>query len=284
MNPGIPQSPRYAPLRKGGKVLGRLALWVQLGFLILGMGLFLEQARDLLSDAQFTWGERRVMGIIALVTLGGCGLAGWILGQLFRVSAQVIDVLADGAEASWRAGDLIEQHLVPTLGRIALALEERDGPAGLRPANPTSTSTATGSVRAIRAELAAARAAGRAGRVFELRDSLTQHLRGEPLHALDRELAIWMLNLVERRVQTGTVDVEVAGWVARALDSFGPMPEAEPLRVALPALRQRAGLCQKCGRPVRGQEALCADCRPGAAVSRSVPDSTVRPSSTREHS
>ena len=32
------------------------------------------------------------------------------------------------------AGDLIEQHLVPTLGRIALALEERDGSAGLRPA------------------------------------------------------------------------------------------------------------------------------------------------------
>ena len=28
------------------------------------------------------------MGIIALVTLGGCGLAGWILGQLFRIFAQ----------------------------------------------------------------------------------------------------------------------------------------------------------------------------------------------------
>jgi hypothetical protein len=120
MNPGTLETPRYAPLRKGGKVLGRLALWVQLGFLIMGMGLFLDQARDLLSDAQFTWGERRVMGVIALVTLGGCGLAGWILGQLFRIFAQVLDVLADGAEAAWRAGDLIEQHLVPTLGRIAL--------------------------------------------------------------------------------------------------------------------------------------------------------------------
>jgi len=268
-------------LRKGGKVLGRLALWVQLGFLIMGMGFFLNQARDLLSDAQFTWGERRVMGVIALVTLGGCGLAGWILGQLFRVSAQVIDVLADGAEAAWRAGDLIEQHLVPTLGRIALALEERDGPAGPRAA--TRASTASVSATAIRTEMAAAQAAGRAGRVIELRDSLTQHLRGEPLHALDRELAIWMLNLVERRVQAGTVDVEVAGWVARALDSFGAMPEAEPLRVALPALRQRAGLCQKCGRLVRGQEALCSDCRPGGAGSRTAPESTARSSSTREH-
>ena len=78
MIPGTLETPRYAPLRRGGKVLGRLALWVQLGFLIMGMVLFLDQARDLLSDAQFTWGERRVMGVIALVTLGGCGLAGWI--------------------------------------------------------------------------------------------------------------------------------------------------------------------------------------------------------------
>ena len=78
MNLGTLETPRYASLRKGGKGLGRLALWVQLGFLIMGMGLFLDQARDLLSDAQFTWGERRVMGVIALVTLGGCGLAGWI--------------------------------------------------------------------------------------------------------------------------------------------------------------------------------------------------------------
>jgi hypothetical protein len=52
MNPGTLETPRYASPRKGGKVLGRLALWVQLGFLIMGMGLFLDQARDLLSDAQ----------------------------------------------------------------------------------------------------------------------------------------------------------------------------------------------------------------------------------------
>jgi hypothetical protein len=64
MNPGTLETPRYASLRKGGKVLDRLALWVQLGFLIMGMGLFLDQARDLLSDAQFTWGERRVTGVI----------------------------------------------------------------------------------------------------------------------------------------------------------------------------------------------------------------------------
>jgi hypothetical protein len=126
-------------LRRGGKILARLAFWVQLGLLILGLGLFLDQARGLLTDAQFTWGERRVMGIVALVTLGGCGLAGWILGQLLKVCAEVLEVLADGAEASWRAGDLIEQHLIPTLGRIAAALEAREGTGaqGVRPASST---------------------------------------------------------------------------------------------------------------------------------------------------
>src|SRR4051794_1350148 len=123
-------SSRYAALRRGGEVLSRLAFWIQLGLLLLGFGLFLEQAQGLLSDAQFTWGERRGMGLIALVTLGGCGLAGWILGQLFRVAAELLNVLADGAEAAWRAGDLLEQHVVPALGRIAAVLDGREGTEG----------------------------------------------------------------------------------------------------------------------------------------------------------
>ena len=40
-----------------------------------------------------------------------------------KVLAELLDVLADGAEASWRTGDLIEQHLVPALGRITASLE-----------------------------------------------------------------------------------------------------------------------------------------------------------------
>jgi hypothetical protein len=273
----VPETSRYSSLRHGGRVLGRLAWLVQIGFLMLGLGLFLDQAGGLLSDAQFTWGERRVMGITALLTLGGCGMAGWIVGQLFKVSAGVLDVLADNAEASWRTGDLIEQHLVPAMGRIALALEERD------PSTPNQSAPAADmGIKGLKADLASARSSGRPVRVFELRDALTQHLRGESLHALDCDLAIWLLNVVERRVQAGTVDVEVAGWVSRALDSLGEMPEAAPLRVALPALRRSAGLCQKCGRRVRGPEPLCVDCR--TKVASSVSDSGARPSSNRERS
>ena len=273
---------RYESLRRGVRMLGRLAWWLQGGFLMLGVGLFLEQAGGLVSDAQFTWGERRVMGLVALITLGGCGLAGWILGQLLRVLAGALETLADGSEAAWRTGDLIEQHLVPTLGRIALVLEER---AGL-PAAQSSTAGSVPGLTALKSELAAARSAGRAGRVIELRDALTQHLRGESLHALDREIALWLLKLVEQRVQAGTVDAEVAGWVARSLDSLGDMAEAEPLRVALPALRRRAGLCLKCGRLLRGEEATCRDCRPSAGASaspsRTAPDRHPRSSSNRE--
>lgn len=269
------ETSRYAALRRGGRLLGRLAWLVQIGFLMLGLGWFLDQAGSLLSDTQFTWGERRVMGITALITLGGCGIAGWVVGQLFKVVAGVVDVLVDQAEAAWRTGDLIEQHVVPSLGRIALALEERQPPG---PA--LSPATAETGVKGLRAELAAARTAGKPARVFEVRDALTQHLRGESLHSLDSELAIWLLNQVERRVQAGTVDVEVAGWVSRALDSLGEMPEAAPLRVALPALRRSAGLCQRCGRRVRGSQPLCQDC--WIKGTTEVPSTGAHPSSNRE--
>ena len=94
-------------------------------------------------------------------------------------------MLADGTEAAWRAGDLIEQHLVPTLAGSPWPLKS----AASRRAAQSSSSGGFGA-QSLRSELAAARSAGRAGRVIELRDALTQHLRGEPLHALDREIAL----------------------------------------------------------------------------------------------
>ncbi len=118
--------PRYEELRRGRRTLALLAPLVQLGFLGLGLTIFLEQSRSLLSDAQFTWGERQVMGIIALLALGGCGFAGWIAGRLIKVAAEIVDVLADGAESAWRTNELIEQHLIPTLARVARALEAKE--------------------------------------------------------------------------------------------------------------------------------------------------------------
>jgi hypothetical protein len=137
---------RYASLRRGRRTLGLLAPLVQVGFLALGVGIFLDQSRSLLSDSQFTWGERQVMGMIALLALGGCGFAGWAVARLIRVAAELIDVLADGADAACRTSELIERQVIPSLGRIAVALErgqnpdqagrQRIEPARHRPANP----------------------------------------------------------------------------------------------------------------------------------------------------
>ena len=80
---------RYENLRNGRRTLWLLAPLIQVGFLALGFGIFLDQSRSLLSDAQFTWGERQVMGIIALLALGGCGFAGWVVGRLIAVLAEL---------------------------------------------------------------------------------------------------------------------------------------------------------------------------------------------------
>jgi hypothetical protein len=103
-----------------------LAPLVQVGFLTLGLGIFLDQSRSLLSDAQFTWAERRVIGIGALLYLGGYGFAGWAAGRLIKVAAGLVDVLADGAEASSRTNELIEQHVIPALVRAVRALEAKE--------------------------------------------------------------------------------------------------------------------------------------------------------------
>jgi hypothetical protein len=117
---------RYEGLRKGRRTLALIAPLVQFGFVTLGLGIFLDQCRELVGDAQFTWGERRVMGIVALLALGGCGFTGWVVGRLIKVAAEVMDVLADGAEAALRTNDLIERHVVPALARIAAALERNE--------------------------------------------------------------------------------------------------------------------------------------------------------------
>lgn len=108
---------------------------VTFGIWSLGLSFFLDQSRDLISDAQFTWGERRVMAAVAAVTVGSYLLAGWVVGRLFKAAADLIVVLADLGDSSWRTGDMIEQHVIPLLGRIATTLEQNS------PARTASTST-----------------------------------------------------------------------------------------------------------------------------------------------
>src|SRR4051794_7092149 len=173
---------RYQSLRRSQRVLERMAPLVRFGLFAIGASVFLDRVRGLVSDAQFTWGERRVMGIVALITFGGFGLAGWVAGRLIKTSADLIEVFIAGAESAGRTADLIELHLVPTLGRLAAALE-RDRP-GERPASsPPARRRQTAAD--IRARLEAARRADDPAGVIDCRDALTEHLRGEALQDLD---------------------------------------------------------------------------------------------------
>jgi hypothetical protein len=132
MNPSLAGRSHYEGLRRGRRTLRLLAPLVQFGFIALGFAFFLDQSRALLSDTQFTWGERQIMGLSALVALGGFGFAGWVVGRLITVAAELMDVLADSAESARRTSELIEQHVVPSLARIASALEQPGQTPGLR--------------------------------------------------------------------------------------------------------------------------------------------------------
>ena len=298
-------STRYQALRRSGVVLSRMAPLVRLGLFGVGVSLFLDQVRSLVSDAQFTWGERRVMGVVALITLGGFGLASWVAGRLMKASSELIDLFIDGADAAWRAADLIELQLVPTLGRIASALERsapaarddraralealrkaitggrwgqaeqvvasfaHDDPDTAKAAREELAEARRSVVEDLRAQLDQARDGNDPDGVILARDALTEHLRGEALHDLDRQVVRWLINLIQKRVRAGTVDPDVALLAARVADSFGDTAEGASLRAALPNLRRSAGLCPQCARPFKSKGDACPQCLAnGAGASR----------------
>lgn len=273
---------------------------VRFGLFSVGVGLFLDQVMPLLSDAQFTWGERRVMGIVALITLGGFGLAAWMVGRLLGTAAELIDVVVDGVEASERTAELIERHMVPALNRAANALERSQAGSRedetLRAAQAVRAaiqsrrwdqaerliqafrrdfpgSAENGSLAAeladarrtvvdeLRAKLERARESDDLRGVIDARDNLTEHLRGALLQDLDRQVVRWLMDRIQERVlRSVAVDADLAEVAARVADSFGDTEEGAKIRAGLPQLRRRAGLCPNCARPYRGRAATCPKC------------------------
>lgn len=271
---------RFDDLRRGQRSLRRASGWVRFALIAAGVSLALDQAKPLLSDAQFTWAERRILGLIAASWIGSFALAGWIVGTLLRAGSDLLEAVADQAEDAARVVDLLETHAVPALGRIALALESARAPAPTPPASAAdprvreaeAARAAIDSERWGRAErLVAAfvrdhpgpEAAALLGRLddrrravvddlrdrleeargrddvigaADLRDALTEHLRGDPLHDLDRDLARWAVAAIRRRARAGEDRARLAASAARALDSLGDMPEIEPLRAAFPGV------------------------------------------------
>jgi hypothetical protein len=259
---------RYHSLRHSQRVLERMAPLVRFGLFAAGVSLFLQQAGGLLSDAQFTRGERQIIGIVALVTLGGFGVAGWVAGRLLKASADLIEVFIAGAEASGRTADLIELHVVPTLGRIALLLEPTRTPAGSPDIDKDARAVAD-----LRARLDAARRGDDPDGVIDCRDALTEYLRGDALKDLDRRLVRWLVGRVQAQAGSGTVAgaVAAATLAGRVAESFGDTPEGASLHAALPRLRRQAGLCPRCARPNPGPDASCPRCAAASSGAASLP-------------
>jgi hypothetical protein len=288
---------RDRSLRDSRHALERLAPVVRYSLLAAGIAVAMGQIRPLVADGQFTWGERRVIAAVTLVTLGGFAIAAWIADQLLRVVAGLIGAVAESAEASLRTARLIETRVVPDLARAAAALEglalgsdagpEARASAEIRraigecrwsraerlieafghdfphAAQWPTLSTELREARAtesdsLRVRLDEAMADDDAGSVISCRDSLTRHLGGDELHELDLRVVVWVARWVKRRARGGTA--EVASVAALAADRFADTEEGRILRDSVPGLRRRAGLCPACARTYRGQGEACPDC------------------------
>ncbi len=119
-------------------------------------------------------------------------------------------------------------------------------------------------VDGLKAQLDAARTVNDPERVIELRDALTQHLRGDPLKDLDRELVQWLMTLIQKRMRTGTVRGDVVALATKVAGSFGDTPEGASLRASLPTLRRSVGLCPRCAQPYVGLASACPQCQAAA--------------------
>jgi hypothetical protein len=301
-----PDIPRYESLRASRRALARIAPLVRFGLISVGFSLFLDEVKDLVSDVQFTWGERQIMGVVGLSYLFGFGLAAWVTGRLISTGAELIDVFADQAESSARTANLLEQHALPALGRIALALEKLSAEDKDKPKPPeddelgrrfevarqaiassrwAQADKLVGSivrdhpgpeaarllgeledarnraVEALQRRLEAAKNSGDALLVVELRDALTEHLRGDRLDDLDRKLVRWLVGEIKQKIRLGTIRPELATLATRVADSFADTPEGAALKGSIPNIRRSAGLCPRCARPYRGADDTCPRCQ-----------------------
>ncbi len=114
------------------------------------------------------------------------------------------------------------------------------------------------------AQLEAAKGARDPERVLDLRDQLTLHLRGDRLNEIDRSTIQWLIQLLQRKLRSGSIDQSVVGIAARAAQGFADLPEGASLMASLPTLRRAAGLCPRCAMPYRGLEDVCDECRVSA--------------------
>ena len=165
-----------------------------------------------------------------------------------------------------------DQPLLDRLDRIAAALERKPsamiaGPldADRSPFASTgiekpSTPAIEGAVDRLLGELKAAQSVSDPARVLELRDQLAASIPADSLKEVDSQLAKWFMQLVMKRLRTGSIQPDLAALVGQIAERFGQTVEGASLRASLPTLRRSAGLCARCARPYRGIADACPVC------------------------
>lgn len=116
----------------------------------------------------------------------------------------------------------------------------------------------------LRTRLEASRQVNDPETVIALHDDLAVLLRGEAKRELAQEIARWLILLIQRRMRTGTVQVDVVELAAKVAERFDSTTEGASIRASLPILRRSAGLCPRCGAPYAGLEDACPRCLTGA--------------------
>ncbi len=165
------------------------------------------------------------------------------------------------------AGSLIE----------ALALARPDDPA-LAVLTERLAQVRQAAARDLAEELQAARAAGDVDRVLELHAALAPSLEHEARTELDRDLAGWFLDRIQRRLRGGKIQLEVVELASKVADGFAATVAGASLRQSLPMLRRSVGLCPRCAQPYLGVAQACPVCL--AAGSPIVPAQPATPIST----
>jgi hypothetical protein len=101
---------------------------------------------------------------------------------------------------------------------------------------------------------------GDSERVLDLYQDAAPLLDPRSRKSLEEDLARWFMNLIQRRLRSGTIRPEVVTLSARVSELFGGTAEGASLRAGLPTLRRTVGLCPRCGGPYIGVSDACPVC------------------------
>jgi hypothetical protein len=134
-----------------------------------------------------------------------------------------------------------------------------DDPAGAALAEELKAARES-AVTSLHARIDAARAANDLERVLELREPLAGLVEPEALATLNRSLAKWFMNVIQKRMRLGAMTTELTLLATRVAAAFDSTPEGASLHAALPTLRRSVGLCARCGQPYTGIADACPSC------------------------